>query len=270
MTVDTAKSGRTVALAHGKTGVHASVDGDTPRSFPIKGELNADSLAAALELFANDAGTTATILIIGTRADGTPGWDAVDPDELVKATPHQVFFFSEAEALNLEPSDREPTAWIILATTGSGSTLKGSARWWMQHPEEGTVERADVFYGGINYGQIFTLSGDNLADSPILVASLVEALIARHSVKRVYVWSQDGLAGHWAYMQTADSSTPPERKTFWGALRLPESYVAAGNDVVIVPSALSVLDIASKNGIPLTTTPPAKVTEKEDAEEETE
>jgi len=251
MTTDMVAGGsRTIALALGKTGAHVSVSGNKPKSFPIKGTLNAASLAAALDMFTSD-GITTTILVIGTRADGTPGWDQIDPDELTTATPHDVFFFSEAQALALEPGGKEPAAWIILATAKVGGTTKGSARWWVHNSENGTVKRVDVEYLGTNFGQVYTLAGGNLSSSPAMVAGMVESVIMRHpGMIRVYVWSQDGMSKLTAYERGANDKPNGQ---FWASLRLPEVYEAAGGDVVIVPHALNLLQIASKNGVPAAT-----------------
>lgn len=270
MTTDTVVGGsHTVALAFGKSGVHASVDGATARSLPVKGKLNAESLAAALDIFTSPDVTT-TVLLIGTRADGTPGWDQIDPDELTKSMPHEVFFLSEAQALALEPGDKKPAAWVILATTGSGDAIRGSARWWVQNADS-AVTRVDVQYLGQNYGQIFTLAGENLANSPILVAGLVEALLMRHDVARVYVWSQDGLTDHWAYTTGVPTD---DRQTFWEALRLDKAFVSGGNDVVILPRAVTMLETASRVGVSAatatapTTEDPAPDDESAEPEEE--
>lgn len=237
---------RWIALAHGKTGVHAAVDGQKPHPLSVRGELNSESLAAALNTFTAD-GVVTKVILIGTRADGTPGWDEIDPDAFVKGTPHEVHFLSEAQAYGLAPIEKRPVAWIILATANSNGEVKGSARWWVQDADD-VVTCVNVHHLGIDHGQIFTFPGNTLADSPVFVAGIVGSLVSHHSdVARVYIWSQDGLTGHWGYEK---STAQTERVTLWRALRLPQAFTARGGDIVVIDEAQSVLRVASKHGVP--------------------
>lgn len=241
MSADTVAGGsHTVALTLVNAGVLASVDGNAPLFFPVKGRLSATSLAEALNMFDEDP---TTILIIGTRADGEPGWDEVDQnelDELMAASPLMIHVISEAQALALDPNTREPAAWLIMGTSldeTEGLTY-GSVRWWVQD-EDGVVNRADVKYLGTNSGQIYPRAG---AGSPSLMAGMVEAIISKHPhVRRVHVWSTDGQSGGDAYKLPSGS--------FWETLKLPQAYKEAGGDVVVLPDPAEMLVIASGNGI---------------------
>ena len=240
MTVKNSGGNRIVALAKGKKGVFASVDGGETTPFKVVGEVNAANLAKALDMFTD---TATTLLIIGTRSDGTPGWDGLDPTDLSKLVACEVHYLSEAQAFHREYATGSLAAYIILATTHREGTdgsepdhLLGSARWWVEGPTG--VERVDVQFLGENHGQIYTIGGGSLTDHPYMVARMVEDLLEKHPhVLRVYVWSQDGLKGNADF--TSDG-------IFMPAIQLPNAFRRDGGRVIVLNQATEMLEVASK------------------------
>ena len=236
-------SRRTVALAAGKRGVFVSINGGDTERLKVEGDLNTEALAASLGSL-NEPDTT--LLVIGTRSDGTPGLNDIDPVGLRKALPDAtIAFLSEAQAMQHALSPEGVNAYVILATAlrepADGEVVGniiGSARWWVQQPD-GKISSVPVTYLG-NQGDIYTIGGGSLVTSPDMIAGMVETLLADHpTVTRVCVWSQDGLSGNADYM---------DEGKFFVLLRLPEQFVGAGGHVVIMPSATDMIQLTSGAG----------------------
>lgn len=244
---------RTVAVTHGKTGVYASVDGSEPRKLKVTGGPSVVTLAAALDTFAG-AGIDLRVLLVGTCHSGEPGWDKIDPQKLKQllspgagdgaetTATCEVVAMSEAGALHRARRDQGVVGYIILATALrhpdgglEADNIVGSTRWWIGDGR--AVTRQDVAYLGGNYGQVYTIGGGNLSRSPGIVAGMVEGLLEQHPrIRRVYVWSQDGIP-HPAYGPDG---------TFWKHLRLPRDTRAPQDRVKILPQAFPMLQDASK------------------------
>lgn len=273
---------RTIALVLGKSGVHFSVDGApaTPLELPVvdggKLPLTPGTLLDALDHLLL-AEMTVDLVVIGTRADGTAGWDNFDTDELESIAPAEVHVsaYTEAGALNrsvmrstnegdllvcdvqtsefaygkqaLGAENPPSPAYAVFATIEEGGRPRGSVRWWSGIGEH--VEPETVWFLEQDFGPIYTLPGASMTDNPSLVASLVHSFLAAHpNVTTVFIWDQDGLAEQLDYM-------PGGR--FWGFLRFPDRFREAGGKIVIVATALTVATLTALPPAPVVPAMPA-------------
>jgi hypothetical protein len=134
-----------VAVTNGKLGTHLSVNGKPATQFKVMGKLTPTSLVAAVRRTVGKPWDhpNVEVLIIGTRNDGTPGWDVINPDDLAKECPHPVSFISEAQALHRALRNPGTNGYIILAAAPrEDGVVVGSARWWISTGDN--VERVDV------------------------------------------------------------------------------------------------------------------------------
>lgn len=265
---------RTIALILGKTGMHASVNGGDPTPLPLPEEdgqtplLSASSLLAALNHFAL-ADTNTRILIIGTRDNGTAGWNEVDPRELEDYGPKTLTFefLTEAHALQrgyrnaregdflarstypaafseepdfLRPREGEThtCGYVIFATVRrpEDGTLLGSVRWWVDQDGEPTL--VDIVHNTRNRGALYTISGGSIVTTPNMVVTEVECLLAAYpEINLVFVWSQDGVSQYIAYKNP--------RGDFWFFLRPKGDFHDANGIVAVALNAMAIARLAS-------------------------
>lgn len=271
---------RHIALILGKSGLYASVNGGEPSRLSLPGDekkkpLTVDSLLEALDTFTlADAVTHVTL--IGTRADGSAGWDQIDPRELQNYGPKTLRFnfLTEAHALqhghtNAKEGDflirstnpvqfsndagflvpdkgtTQVCAYLIFATARrSDNVLEGSVRWWVEQDGEPTL--VDIIHND-NRGKIYTIPGGSIVTTTNMVVSEVDALLKIHpEVTVVYVWSQDGVAQYQAYTRHDGD--------FWYFLRPKGSFEAANGKVAVALSAMAIARLVSAGNTP---TPPS-------------
>jgi hypothetical protein len=231
------EAGRPIlAVAYGKTGVHLAMDGGAARPVKVEGgKINAATIAQALQEFNPGA-----VRLVGTRHNGTPGWDMVEPEELQSKLPGcTVECLSEAQALHLGRTSTEPEAYTILATRPDDGHIVGSARWWVEDTDS-VVKLADIFVGGTNHGQLYTAPGDPLTASPYIVAGMVGEITKRHPhIRVVKVWSQDGLSTNVHFTEMVVSAG-------WSMAN--PDFVHGGGRIQVIDTAVAMLSMASKPG----------------------
>jgi hypothetical protein len=279
---------RTIALILGKTGMYASVNGGDPTPLPLPEEngtkppLAVNSLLDALDHFAL-ADTDTHVVIIGTRADGTAGWDEVDPRELQNYGPKtlQFEFLSEAQALQrgypnaqegdflarstypttfskdpsfLQPREGEVNVcgYIIFATAPrpEDGALLGSVRWWVD--QDGVPTLVDIVHGASNRGKLYTIFGGSIVTTPNMVVTEVERLVEAHpAVNVVFVWNQDGVTQYNAYKDP--------RGDFWYLVRPKGEFERVNGRVAVALSAQAIARQVSAGSATPTPVPPSTV-----------
>lgn len=182
-------------------GVKIIVGEGKPKNFPITGELNAENLADKLGNLPPEK--FGTILLVGTRSDGTAGWDGVDADGLKAATSHNILWLTEAAALHSHlAQDGKQAGYIILA---NNVMYGGSARWFVQAGDG--VMIVNVQCVSVN-NELFTISGPSITATPSLLGAMVGDFLKQNpTTTQLHVWSQGGID---------ERDYGPDNRIFWG------------------------------------------------------
>jgi hypothetical protein len=218
-------------IVHGN--VYIVIDGGERKPFLLDSTaVTAEVLGEALNDFQGDW----QVFIIGTRADGTAGWDEIDAAALTGIVNHPLTFLTEGEALHAAGAgDGKPSGYLILAEKPAFSPTDalGSARWWVASDQG--VRLANFTFLGNDHGQLYTLAGGPLADTPSILGCVIESLVKNYpDVECVFVWSQGGIVGQ-------EYNSPDGE--FWKHLNPPRAFDEGGGRVHIMTDPAAVLQL---------------------------